>query len=251
MDLTEGSETSPNINQTPGNHPKVDILNTEHSESLKSRKIVFLCNKNQWDALSSFNLFRYLTSSYCLSSAGTLLCIQQLLYVMLVNPLGSYCMDISRCTVRKTLKSSVIFWSCLCTVTKMYVEYTCKQDSSAWHSIPTVVTVLYFLTFTLETFLIICKILLSDELFSDQMCAACLILHHTYAAYHFLANRFRMCLCYDWCLICEVQGLISCFASCWWHNIHFSNIILIDFTNHGKEKEHQKDGLITLKWFWR
>jgi hypothetical protein len=26
MDLTEGSETSANINQTPGNHPKVDIL---------------------------------------------------------------------------------------------------------------------------------------------------------------------------------------------------------------------------------
>jgi hypothetical protein len=27
MDLTEGSETSDNINQTPGNHPTVDILN--------------------------------------------------------------------------------------------------------------------------------------------------------------------------------------------------------------------------------
>jgi hypothetical protein len=26
MDLTEGSETSANINKTPGNHPKVDIL---------------------------------------------------------------------------------------------------------------------------------------------------------------------------------------------------------------------------------
>jgi hypothetical protein len=29
MDLAEGSETSVNINQTPGNHPKVDILNLE------------------------------------------------------------------------------------------------------------------------------------------------------------------------------------------------------------------------------
>jgi hypothetical protein len=38
MDLTEGSETSANINQTPGNHPKVDILNTEHGKSLKPRK---------------------------------------------------------------------------------------------------------------------------------------------------------------------------------------------------------------------
>jgi hypothetical protein len=37
MDLTEGSETSANINQTLGKHPKVDTINTEHSESLKSR----------------------------------------------------------------------------------------------------------------------------------------------------------------------------------------------------------------------
>jgi NADP-dependent 3-hydroxy acid dehydrogenase YdfG len=37
MDLTEGSETSANINQTPRKHPKVDTLNTEHGESLKSR----------------------------------------------------------------------------------------------------------------------------------------------------------------------------------------------------------------------
>jgi hypothetical protein len=34
MDLTEGSETSANINQTPGNHPKVDILNTVYLLSL-------------------------------------------------------------------------------------------------------------------------------------------------------------------------------------------------------------------------
>jgi hypothetical protein len=27
------------INQTPGNHPKVDILNTEHGESLKPRRM--------------------------------------------------------------------------------------------------------------------------------------------------------------------------------------------------------------------
>jgi hypothetical protein len=42
MDMTEGSETSANINQTPGNHPKVDILDTEHGESLKSR-IASIC----------------------------------------------------------------------------------------------------------------------------------------------------------------------------------------------------------------
>jgi hypothetical protein len=40
MDLTEGSETSTNINQTPVKYPKFDTLNTEHSESLKSRKIL-------------------------------------------------------------------------------------------------------------------------------------------------------------------------------------------------------------------
>jgi hypothetical protein len=37
MDLTEGSETSANINHTLGKHPKVNTGNTEHSESLKSR----------------------------------------------------------------------------------------------------------------------------------------------------------------------------------------------------------------------
>jgi hypothetical protein len=40
MDLTEGSKTSANINQTPEKHPKVDTLNTEHGESLKSRTMV-------------------------------------------------------------------------------------------------------------------------------------------------------------------------------------------------------------------
>jgi hypothetical protein len=39
MDLTEGSEASANINQTQGKHPKVDIINTEHGESLKSRGV--------------------------------------------------------------------------------------------------------------------------------------------------------------------------------------------------------------------
>jgi hypothetical protein len=39
MDLIEGSETSANINQTLGIHPKIETVNTEHSESLKSRII--------------------------------------------------------------------------------------------------------------------------------------------------------------------------------------------------------------------
>jgi hypothetical protein len=42
MDPTEGSETSANINQTLGIHPKVETLNTEHSESLKSRFIIII-----------------------------------------------------------------------------------------------------------------------------------------------------------------------------------------------------------------
>jgi hypothetical protein len=37
MDPTEGSETSANINQTLGIHQKIETVNTEHSESLKSR----------------------------------------------------------------------------------------------------------------------------------------------------------------------------------------------------------------------
>jgi hypothetical protein len=37
IDPTEGSETSANINQTLGIHQKVETVNTEHSESLKSR----------------------------------------------------------------------------------------------------------------------------------------------------------------------------------------------------------------------
>jgi hypothetical protein len=42
MDLTEGSETSANIKQTLGKHPKVNTVNTEHSESLKSSFPLFL-----------------------------------------------------------------------------------------------------------------------------------------------------------------------------------------------------------------
>jgi hypothetical protein len=42
MDLIEGSETSANINQTLGIHPKIETVNTEHSESLKSRTIILL-----------------------------------------------------------------------------------------------------------------------------------------------------------------------------------------------------------------
>jgi hypothetical protein len=40
MDPTEGSETSANINQTLGIHPKVETVNIEHSESLKSRIVL-------------------------------------------------------------------------------------------------------------------------------------------------------------------------------------------------------------------
>jgi len=39
MDLTEGSETSAIINQTPGNYPKESLLHSVHGESLKSRKL--------------------------------------------------------------------------------------------------------------------------------------------------------------------------------------------------------------------
>jgi hypothetical protein len=41
MDPTDGSETSANINQTLGIHPKIETVNTEHSESLKSILLYF------------------------------------------------------------------------------------------------------------------------------------------------------------------------------------------------------------------
>jgi hypothetical protein len=36
MEEIDCSETSANINQAPGKHPKENTLNTEHGESLKS-----------------------------------------------------------------------------------------------------------------------------------------------------------------------------------------------------------------------
>jgi hypothetical protein len=37
MEQIEGSETSAISNQTPGKHPKENMLHTKHGESLKSR----------------------------------------------------------------------------------------------------------------------------------------------------------------------------------------------------------------------
>jgi hypothetical protein len=42
MEQIEFSETSTNINQTPGKHPKVSTLDNEHGESLKSRILYLL-----------------------------------------------------------------------------------------------------------------------------------------------------------------------------------------------------------------
>jgi hypothetical protein len=39
MDLTESSETSAKLNQTPGKYPKENIQVSEHGENLKSRII--------------------------------------------------------------------------------------------------------------------------------------------------------------------------------------------------------------------
>jgi hypothetical protein len=57
MELTLGSETSTNFNQTPGLYPKENTLHQQHGESLKT-KIIFTCytkrpgNKNikRWAA---------------------------------------------------------------------------------------------------------------------------------------------------------------------------------------------------------
>jgi hypothetical protein len=48
MDLIQGSETSANINQTLGIHPKIETVNTEHSESLKSRDEKCLQRGTDW-----------------------------------------------------------------------------------------------------------------------------------------------------------------------------------------------------------
>jgi hypothetical protein len=40
MDLTEGSETSATLNQTPGKYPKENIQVSENGENLKSRIII-------------------------------------------------------------------------------------------------------------------------------------------------------------------------------------------------------------------
>jgi hypothetical protein len=39
MKLIEGAETSANSNQTPGKHPKENILRVKHGESFKSRTL--------------------------------------------------------------------------------------------------------------------------------------------------------------------------------------------------------------------
>jgi hypothetical protein len=45
MEQTECSETQAYNIQTPGNYPEESIQHPEHGESLKSRIIIFLCNK--------------------------------------------------------------------------------------------------------------------------------------------------------------------------------------------------------------
>jgi predicted DNA-binding antitoxin AbrB/MazE fold protein len=54
MDLREGSETSANINQTLGIHPKIETVNTEHSESLKSKNFKKLTNFERKNHITPF-----------------------------------------------------------------------------------------------------------------------------------------------------------------------------------------------------
>ena len=57
MELTEGSETSAYINQTPGNYPKGNLLYSVHGESLKSRIFTVATKSNE----APFKLLRYIT----------------------------------------------------------------------------------------------------------------------------------------------------------------------------------------------
>jgi hypothetical protein len=59
MDLIEGSETSANINQTLGIHPKIETVNTEHSESLKSRTASSVSGNRPF--LGPVNFLRYVS----------------------------------------------------------------------------------------------------------------------------------------------------------------------------------------------
>jgi hypothetical protein len=75
MDLTEESETSANINQTLGKHPKVDTVNTEHSEILKSRIRILItnacfqlwCSKSFLCFVNPFKNYTLFGALHCLS----------------------------------------------------------------------------------------------------------------------------------------------------------------------------------------
>jgi hypothetical protein len=55
MEQIECSETSEIINQTPGNHPKEDILYSEHGKSLKSRKLIKYKKGVHYSEIKIFN----------------------------------------------------------------------------------------------------------------------------------------------------------------------------------------------------
>jgi hypothetical protein len=66
MDLTEGSETSAKLNQTPGKYPKENIQVSEHGKNLKSR-IIYLYLKyfNNFNLNSFFLLHIFNSVSEC------------------------------------------------------------------------------------------------------------------------------------------------------------------------------------------
>jgi hypothetical protein len=56
MEQIECSETSANINQMPGKHPKVSTLDTECGESLKSRNLKTLLMQKEDNYFEGDNL---------------------------------------------------------------------------------------------------------------------------------------------------------------------------------------------------
>jgi hypothetical protein len=62
MEQIERSETSANINQTSGKHPKENTLNIEHGESLKSRMIYtkIICDHNH-SLFRATPIYRHIT----------------------------------------------------------------------------------------------------------------------------------------------------------------------------------------------
>jgi hypothetical protein len=68
MEQIECSETSANINQTPGKHPKDSTLNIKHGESLKSRTYYDVLFHTHF--MLSQSLYIFILRFYCIQTVS-------------------------------------------------------------------------------------------------------------------------------------------------------------------------------------